>query len=718
MAAQITPDGAFNTSFGELALTLGPDASPPSPRIRTLRDGYLPVVAYAVERASVRYHVESWALPLDPLDPRAPLLIHVRLTATSLAPAPTTATFTARFADWVSDGSRVEREPDEDWWVHRSLDPPTWAATPATLRRDGDALYRNDHLVLRLPPDGAPTPNGARWSLPLAPGAAATRDFLLPLVPLAATHPDLVAATLATDPDTTLATALAFWRARLTAPPVLALTLPEPKVVHAFRASLAWLLIARDATAGDRVIQTVSENTFKDFFPRDAAFMTRTYDLLNLAPTAAATAERFLIYAADRPARLERLHPDDWGQSLWAIAAHAAMLSDAAFAHWVAPVLPPHLDALDAAMASDPLGLWPAAGPYDNEVLDGHYTGHSLWVLLGLSSAADLFARVGDHDGRARAEALRATYLDRFLAALAPLTAETAGFLPPGLDDPRDGFDWDNLSGGVYPFDVFAPDDPRAAATLALARPFRYREGLVTYGPNAFALAEAAAAGDAQPPGDLHHYLTMTVAQSLLARGDQRAVVEDLYAVLAHTTATHGGFERLILPYGPADPRWNRPPHGWFASRLIELVRNMLVRESGPELHLLSALSPAWVVPGQTVAAERAATRFGLLDLRLDVTADGAVLAWSLAPRERPSAVVVHIPWFVTLDDATVDAGAVEREADRLVIRSPDARTLTLRWRWRADAPDLSYRRAVERLIAKRGSPPPTDGPDLLFGTP
>ncbi|TNF26518.1 MAG: hypothetical protein EP329_21125 [Deltaproteobacteria bacterium] len=697
MAVQITPDGAFNTGFGELALGLGRDGAAPAPRVRELRHGYLPILAYSVPRDGLTYRVEAWAAPLD-LDPAQELLCFVRVRATGTGEAHVTA----RFADWVADGSRVEREADEDWFVDRLLDEARWAE-PTTLRRDGGRVFRNDHLVLRAPADGG-VGDGFAWTATVSPDAPLQLDFVLPLVPVAPTRDDVVQRVLDASPDAASEAVEGYWRGRLAE--AMSIALPEPKVVDTFRASLAWLLIARDVTATDRVVQTVSENTFKDFFPRDAAYMTRTYDMLGLHDAAFDTLERFIVYGADGPARLERLQPDDWGQSLWALGGHLEMTGDVDFAAWVHAVVTPHLDALEAATAADPLGLWPAAGPYDNEALDGHhYVGHSLWVLLGLAEAARLCATVADTACEDRALALRDGYLGRFLDALDPLTEETGGYIPPGLEVATAGFDWANVSGGVYPFGVFAPDDPRATATLARVRPGRYREGLMTYGPNAWAMARADAAGQPIAPGDLHHYLTMYVTQSLLASGAQEPVVADLYAVLAHTSNTHGGFERVIQPYGYADPQWNRPPHGWFAARYLELLRNMLVREDGEDLHLLSAVAPGWVAPGQEIAVERAATRFGDLDLHLVASEDIAVL--TLTPRWRtpPRAVVVHVPWFVELVDARVDLGTVTR-IEGAVVLSPEATRVTLGWLRPEAPPALSYAAAVQALLRKRLAPP------------
>jgi len=77
-ATQITPDGAFNTGFGELRLALGAPPEPVDVRVRTLHQGYLPIVEYTLERDGADFEVQAFATPPG-LDPRANLLNAVRV---------------------------------------------------------------------------------------------------------------------------------------------------------------------------------------------------------------------------------------------------------------------------------------------------------------------------------------------------------------------------------------------------------------------------------------------------------------------------------------------------------------------------------------------------------------------------------------------------------------------------------------------------------------
>ncbi len=158
--------------------------------------------------------------------------------------------------------------------------------------------------------------------------------------------------------------------------------------------------------------------------------------------------------------------------------------------------------------------------------------------------------------------------------------------------------DWENASGGVYPFGVIAAADPMVKNTVKTVRDYAYQEGIMTYEHNAFKVRQAKEAKGAdwsQPEHTvIHHYETFQVLETLLALGMDREVVTDFYSFLVHTGSTHTGFEYDIWAWRDRNFHNNYPPHGWCAARYNECLRNMLVREDPqePVLHLASALAP------------------------------------------------------------------------------------------------------------------------------
>jgi hypothetical protein len=171
--------------------------------------------------------------------------------------------------------------------------------------------------------------------------------------------------------------------------------------------------------------------------------------------------------------------------------------------------------------------------------------------------------------------------------------------------------------------------------------------------------------------------------------------------VLLHTSSTHGGFETSVRPWGDRDFGDNLAPHGWFAACYRTLLRDMLVREAGDTLHLLSVLSPAWLGAGDSVVVRNAPTDFGTISFRLDAVGDTAArLAITSRFTLPPAALIVHVPWFVELRSAEADGRPVRAAGGELRL-PPKAHIVRLSWARRPDAPALSYDAAVDAYKAE-----------------
>jgi hypothetical protein len=184
-------------------------------------------------------------------------------------------------------------------------------------------------------------------------------------------------------------------------------------------------------------------------------------------------------------------------------------------------------------------------------------------------------------------------------------------------------------------------------------------------------------------------------------RGDQQQALNELYSILLHTSSTNAGFEYKIRPWGDRNFGDNLSPHGWFAAEYRTLLRTMLVREEGNELHLLSVVSPAWIGKGKTIAVRQAPTYFGPVAFTLEQPQAGvATLHLHAAFTTPPAAIVVHLPWFVDVQSATADGKPVHPAQDALTIPA-GTRTVELHWTVKPGTPQLSYNHAVAAYKAE-----------------
>lgn len=713
---QITYDGGYNTEFGEFTLSAGTPLKPLNSRVRTLAQGCLPVISYAEIVDGIEYQVQSFATPVK-LDPLDNLIVFIRVTAHNGGKKIRRAAIGGRFFDhsgeWVQD-LFDRRQPW--WWVDKFMSRTNW--TPCKVWEDLDVqtdgqVARCGHLAFNY------VPGSTHWTLiksdnniepmeftlNLKPGQTESVVFKVPFSPVEKTRTEKVKDVTAADYDDYLAKTIHFWNQTLAQ--ATQFSVPEAKVVNMQKASLMYDLVARNIDADQKsFVQTVNDVHYNNFFSRDAAFIIHTYDLLGLPEIAEQCIEYVLL--KDKDGKLDgfRLtHPDAWGQAIWTIAAHYRMTGDKKFIERIYPIIPAHIEKLKAETAKDPLGLWPVAGPYDNEMITGHYTGHSLWVLLGLEDAVQLAKALGKMDDAAKYQALHDEYLAKFNKQLAVITQSTGGYIPPGLDHPLDGNDWENATGGVYPFRVLSPTNPLVAGTVNTVRNYLYQEGITTYGKNALSLKTLMATNGAnwsKPRASLiHHYEVFNVLQTELALGMDRQAIADFYSFLVHSGSTQTGFEYDLWAWRDRFPHSNYPPHGWCAARYNECLRNMLLREDTekPVLHLASALAPLWLEAGKEISVKNAPTDFGPLSYQIHSRANGAEVTIQSNWRQSPDEIIFHVPWFLNITKAQAD-GKTLTVKDRQIHLPATTRQLSLAWNW-IEHPNVSYETGVKLYLDK-----------------
>jgi hypothetical protein len=713
--SEITPEGSVYTGFGELMFFVGPEQAPISARVRTLEDGFLPVVRYTVEHLGIEYGFTIFAARVA----GGPVVNFVRVTMRNPGRSPRAAFLTTALR---YQGEQTTETPTGDNRFKRPIpatgvgqfDQPgevfsnTWMYSVG-----GDAFLRDGRAMYLFPAQPAPrlsltlrshynrsqslgparldvqptTPTSvAAYTVELAPGESRSLDFKMPLLPTeagSAEYKEVEAARF----DEAHAATLRLWRQTLDRG--MKIEVPEPKVVETFRASLVYDLLALDMVDG-ATVQTVNDFQYHRFYLRDAADFVRMYDATGYPEIAARVLS--LFPSRQQPDGNFLSQPgqyDGWGEAMWAFGEHFRRTHDVAFANSIYPGVVRAVDWLAKARAADPLHVMPMSDVRDNEYVSAHLTGYNFLALGGLQSAIELAKATGHAADAARFQAEYDDYHRTFFTLLDAITKKTGGYIPPALDAPAGGWggtDWGNLL-AVTPVPLLDPHDARVTATLQKAQA-RYKEGIATY----------------SEPDDgefLHHYLTIKNTLTELVRGDQEQAIREFYAELLHTSSTHTGFEYAIRPWGSRDFEGNLAPHGWFAADYRNLLRNMMVREEGDTLHLLSAVSPEWIGAGKRIAVTRAPTEFGPIDFALEMPAETtATLHIQAAWTSAPEAMVLHLPWFMQAASITADGVPVPL-ADGQVSLPPGTKLVNIIWQRRPGASRMSFVRTVASYKAE-----------------
>jgi hypothetical protein len=679
--AEITPEGDVYTGAAEYAFAYGPDLRRWDVPTRERADGRWPVLRSGATAGGVRYRLTT----LIDVVAGGPV-VFAEVQATNTGGRGTVARW-ATETMW-SGGERLKsgayafrfRRPSIPAVPGLYLQPGE-AFEPGTqhavhggvVTREDRVLYVTDRTPVRSRGGISRKPSSRVGRTELAarlePGESTTFELRIPVTPRPMTEDEVADLREGTFAEHR-ATVIGAWRERVAG--AAELDLPEPAVRDAWRSAVVQLLEPRYRIGSDWV-QPVNKLQYHSFWLRDAAIIAQALDLAGLHEPAAQDLAFF-----DRWQRADGLFVsregqlDGVGQALWGLGEHVRLTGDAAFAAtWLDPVARA-VEWIRAARASDPLNLIPPSDPDDNELVAGHLPGDDFWAVAGLDAAAALADAAGRGD---LAQAWRADR-DDLAARIGTVLRERGGAIPPALDA-AGGRDWGNLW-AAWPYPALAPGDSLVTATLRKVRR-DFAEGIATYGTS------------------LHGYLGFRVFQTELARGEQGKVVAGLYATLAHLTSTHGCFELGTKPFGSRRIAENLAPHGWCAAELVALVRNMLVREDGDRIALLSALSPRWLGEGRRVALTGAPTRLGPVSVELRSGARGGRLRWS-AP------VPVRWPLPPGARDVRIDGAAVAGRVADL----PASGDVTFTWRLAPRRASLARTKArLARAYERRGASPP-----------
>jgi hypothetical protein len=740
VGSEVTPEGYVYTGFGELLFFTGNPPEPVHARIRTLHRGYLPIIEYDLTRHGVVFSWQVFAADLGGALKGLPLNI-VRITVRNGTLEPRAAFLSTawRFRGPVNTlytdiadhrfGQRFDL-------IRADLREGQTAFNPAWRHSwSRDALLRDGRLLYCFPTDPAPAQrtlalfdNGLRmrryfsgeiegdptpkhvldahtpvglvtYCLRLEPGETRTLTFRLPLAPLPDDSPEARQVRQA-DPESLLRQTADVWEATVAAKAPL--RFPEEKVQQYLVANTITNLLGIDQV-GDDTIPNVNKFQYHGWYGGgNTTNITRAFEYMGLLETA----RRCFLFLhrqqhPDGSFRVQHqpdhLYWEMWGYNLWGWGRHYRLTGDRSFLETVYPGVVQAMAWQAQIAQADPYGLWPAATIADDAYLkDCRQTGQHLWGLIGMLNAIAM-ARAMDQDD----DAIRfGEQYQRFRAAfdrlLAQQTAQIGGYIPPALERTVAGNDWDNLL-TLYPEILFDPFDPRVEATLRTVRA-RYEEGLLAYTWPAAASQDGECFTFNEQPG-LHYWQTPNNAQASLVRGtaeDQEWAVRELYALLLHTTSTHLPGEFGTLPWSTRECSHvhNILPQSTTSAKTIELLRNMLVREQGRDLYLLSAVSPEWLLPGRAIEVREEPTEFGPLSLTARAEAGRIVVSLPTRFRETPARLLLRVPWFFTLTEARLD-GRVAAPVDGHVVAEPGAGEVVLTGSIHAAVPRLSYAQAV-----------------------
>lgn len=737
----VTPEGNLFTTFAELALFWGPKNKPLACRQRQFLDGWIPVVQDSWKDGALAYSYELFSAVLDGFTVSNTLQF-VKLTIRNDGESEVTANALAAIRH--NGGARRFQGrgvgPKEHYafakynakWSYEFKDGWLWRGGKAVcLYPKPDKLEAALGVPYKKPFTGATVTAGPRTELGLAyfkrnlkPGETVSLVFKMPREPVSADQADYLAAAAKADYNAHRAKTIAYWQNALGK--VNRVHTPgEPLVEKMHRATAVHCMLGAH-TWPEGKIQT-DGIPYPDLFVLSLCDMGAMYDSFGLNEFCEVNYPHcfkrqcedglFLDPAGTGGKRILTAH----GHVMTFMCNHVLMSRNRELGRQILPGMTKAVEIIRHEHENQPHGLMRPSTPFDNERIAGQYTSHNYFALVGLRSAVRLARFLEEKDLAEDWLKLLTSFESALLKAVRD-SAGPDGYIPTGLYEFKTGMetgenyqefqtdqDWENVS-VLWPTELVPPGDPLIRGTTDRIRATKFREGIMTY----------------RNGEHLHHYTTVRNAMQLLANGDQREALIDLYSILLHSGSAGEPFEFRLRPWTDRDLEFCPPPHLWGCSLINALIRHAFVLEQGgrggiePEnrdIILFSAVSPAWLKDGEALGIEKTRTSFGSLTALMTPRKGGADVTIETDFHIKPRSLVVRIPYFVTINSLKSNAreAKIENGAIRL---SPDATMLSLEWERNPHADKeifqdmlLSYRREPGFWKGKRSEmPPPPPG--------
>lgn len=473
------------------------------------------------------------------------------------------------------------------------------------------------------------------------------------------------------------------------------LELPDQWYVSAFYSS-AWLInIFRDSF-DDIFLVKPGAYEYNSFWNRDAAFITRTMDLLGLHDRARESMRVFWRHPLPDVvndqgtwgATIEQKPDGRWecpdhewdgqGQVTWALVSHYRFTRDDEFLNDAYPAIALAMDWVIDNTETRPSGHKLLPSGY-GETLDtwNYVLLHNYWAVLGLDEAAWLAGAAGRNEDAV----LWGTQADQFR-----LWVREAAL---------DAYVGDSDSG--YIASAVGTESKRAWGSIRTVFPPRIMDPLRMEVGNTFEWMWKNRAQDQYRFEDdknrIWTYMAAEWSQALLIRGEWERAWKLMNGFRAQASPVFGWWEEKYLNSGKGR---GDSPHGWAAADYISWLRSMMIREvhqplpdadptlvdpsTGATVELLGGVPPEWYVVGSPMVFERVPTTFGRLEsMRVTSMEDGdrRIVADFMLHKGRAGiatddfSVMIRVRGSL-ISSAECVAGTVEFEADGVKVTGTD----------------------------------------------
>lgn len=705
----VTGEGYLRTDFGTLKFYIGEDLVPIKKRVKTLKNGYLPIVNMSVKQDNIKYKFEYFADIVKGVT-KVPYThyygIPRKLVSTEIDNIVNFAKIKI-----VNNGNEKKKinfgiglGTENIVFIEELQANKQGPERPSKLYFDSDLkAFVGEGKVLyivSLKPDSVIGEwNGdegvLKYEFELELGES---RVIIVKIPYFVGQKKDISAIEEANYENHLEKTINFWEDILNNKATI-IHVPEDKVVNTYKANIIFSLIGCLDIVDGHYFYHANATCYDAFWMRDCALNLRGLDMAGFKEIAEKVVLIYLDWQ-DEEGQFVGPRPEEWdghGQVMWALGHHYLMSRDKDYAEKVFPSISKGMEwqwNFRKEAWDEGEGLLPYLHMADNEGVKGHLVGYNLWAISGIKGATWIAEGMGQDDLSRKWEKRYREYEEILKDKCEKLFLEL-GVVPPALEGLKAssirtgwygdvyGIDWGNLM-LVYPSGVFDPWDKMVTGSLKEWRKKTF-EGIFTYPINGV-------------ESILHSYTPLYISETYTIRGDQWEATRDLYNHLVHTSATHMASEGMN-----AAARWgwgpdtHTMPHGEFSGKYLSLIRDMLILEWNGSLHIGKVLSPAWLKRGSTIKFD-GPTYFGPTRFTIDALESGIRVTIIPPTRNPPENIVIHAPQNVKIVEVKKDSKTWKEFREDMVILPPLKEEITIEIKWEKvkDAPPLSFDRAIK----------------------
>jgi GH15 family glucan-1,4-alpha-glucosidase len=375
------------------------------------------------------------------------------------------------------------------------------------------------------------------------------------------------------------------------------LSLPDKRYVDCFYASLAYLMILSDDGA-----PRPGSAIYEPFWIRDNVYIADAYYYAGRLDLASQSLEQLAKMQVEdggftpHTASARNSEHDAPGQAIYIFLQHYRRTGDTDYLKKTWPIIESAAGYINKLLVDRKSILPPSMSAEDLGSEKQQHYWDDFWAVRGLRDASFAAKALGKTRDADKFQNLAQLLLDATWKSIRKVAKDhSIQYIPNGPEDIESSAMARGTSCGIWPCGVLEPSDPFVVESFDV-----YWNKWIKKCNGGF-----------EHKAEFWPYAGLDLAMDYLMLGQYERSASILRWSINHDPT--GGF--YSWPEGMNVKDYTLAagdmPHGWMCAAYINLIRNMLVRESDSELIIASGVPREWLSPGRSIEIKNFPTLYG-----------------------------------------------------------------------------------------------------------